>query len=522
MSSTGSAVAAAFADLPQYLGWHVVLSVAAILIGITLSMPIAIASLRSSVFRGMALGAAGIIQTIPSLALLALFYPLLLLLSGFTRAAFGFGFAALGFLPALAALTLYSMLPILRNTIAGIQGVDPAARRAAIGIGMSNNQLLWLVELPLAAPVIIAGIRTAAAWVVGTATLSTPVGQTSLGNYIFAGLQTENWVFVLFGCLAAAALALVIDRLIALAERGVAKRSRALLVGAAAGLALVVGASVLPLLGKVAAREIVVGTKSFDEQYILGALIEQRLHQAGFDTVRRDGLGSTVIFDALSSGEIDAYVDYTGTVWADDMKRSDLPGRQAVLDQMCNWLRRARGIRCVGPLGFENAYAFAMRRDRAAALGIRSLADLARIAPQLKIGGDYEIFSRPEWRAVTRAYGLRFAVNRQYQANFLYRAVVSGDVDVISAFSSDGRIREFGLDLLTDPKGALPPYDAVLLVSKAHASDVALLAALRPLVGAIDLGTMQRANLMVDRSADKLTPEQVASLLNRHVSTFHR
>ena len=518
MSTTGSAFAAALADLPEYLGWHVVLSVTAILLGISFSIPIAIFSLRSSLLRGTALGVASVIQTIPGLALLALFYPLLLALSGFTRAAFGFGFGALGFLPALAALTLYSMLPILRNTIAGIEGVDPAAKKAAAGIGMSDGQRLRMVELPLAMPIIIAGIRTAATWVVGTATLSTPVGQTSLGNYIFAGLQTENWVFVLFGCVAAAALALVIDRLIALAERGVARRSSSLLIGAAAGLAIVVGVSVLPLFGKIAAHPVVIGTKSFDEQYILGALIEQRLRDAGFETARRDGLGSTVIFDALSSGEIDVYVDYSGTVWADDMKRQDSPGRRAVLDQMCRWLSHTRGIYCVGSLGFENAYAFAMRRDRADALGIRSLADLSRFAPQLKIGGDYEIFSRPEWRAVRQAYQLRFAIERQYQANFLYRAVVSGDVDVISAFSSDGRIRQYGLKVLSDPKGALPPYDAVLLVSKAHATDAALLAALNPLVGAINLDAMQRANLMVDRPTDKRTPEAVAQNLNAGIS----
>lgn len=522
MSSAGGAFAAALSDLPEYLGWHVVLSVTAILLGIGLSMPIAIVSLRSSVLRRTALGVASVVQTIPSLALLALFYPVLLALSDLTRAVFGFGFAALGFLPALAALTLYSMLPILRNTIAGIQGVDPAVKRAAAGIGMSDGQRLCLVELPLAAPVIIAGIRTAATWVVGTATLSTPVGQTSLGNYIFTGLQTENWVFVLFGCVAAAVLALIIDRLIALVERGVARRSSFLLFAAAAGLAIVVSVSVLPLFGTSATEPIVVGTKGFDEQYILGALIQQRLREAGFATARRDGLGSTVIFDALSSGEIDVYVDYSGTIWADDMKRRDNPDRKTLLDRMCRWLYRKASIYCVGPLGFENAYRFAMRRDRADALGIHSIGDLSRLAPQLKIGGDYEIFSRPEWRAVSRAYHLRFAVERQYQANFLYRAVATGNVDVISAFSSDGRIDQYGLELLSDPKGALPPYDAVLLVSKAHASDYTLLAALKPLVGAIDLGTMQRANLMVDRSTDKFTPEQVARMLDARISAMHR
>ena len=518
MSGDSGAIAAAFSDLPDFLGWHIVLSFSALLIGVALSLPLAILSLRSPLLRAVALGFASVIQTIPSLALLALFYPLLLALSAFTRATFGFGFRALGFLPALAALTLYSMLPVLRNTIAGIEGVDPAVKKAAEGVGMTRRQTLLLVELPLAAPVILSGIRTAAAWVIGAATLSTPVGQTSLGNYIFAGLQTENWVFVLFGCIAAAMLALVVDHLLAIAEAGIVNRSRLRLAAAGTGLLMVVCASLLPFLHEARARTIVVGTKNFEEQYILGALIEDRLREAGFATERRDGLGSAVIFDALASGDIDVYVDYSGTIWADDMKRADLPGRKAVLAQMASWLKRTRGIGYVGYLGFENAYAFAMRRDRAEALGIRSLADLALYAPQMRIGGDFEIFSRPEWRAVERAYDLKFGTERQYQANFLYRAVASGDVDVISAFSSDGRIAQYGLEILSDPRAALPPYDAVLLVSPAQAGDARLIAALKPLLGAIDLTTMQQANLMADRDVGKRTPAEIAAGLDAAIS----
>ncbi|HTT85231.1 MAG TPA: ABC transporter permease/substrate-binding protein, partial [Rhizomicrobium sp.] len=511
MNVDADAVSAALSHLADYLGWHVLLSLSAILIGVAVSLPLAVFCTRSHVMRGAALGFAGVVQTIPSLALLALFYPLLLGLSAFTRATFGIGFPALGFLPALSALALYSMLPVLRNTIAGLEGVDPAVKKAAEGVGMTRKQMLFLVELPLAAPVILAGIRTAAVWVIGTATLSTPVGQTSLGNYIFAGLQTENWVFVLFGCVAAASLALVVDRLLALAEAGVVGRSKPRMAAAALGLAIIFGAGLLPLAVSAKNRPAVVGTKNFEEQYILGALIEDRLRDAGFSTVRRDGLGSTVIFDALAASEIDAYVDYSGTIWADDMKRRDRPGRGAVLAQMTDWLWHAHGIRCLGTLGFENAYAFAMRRDRAAALGIRSLGDLADRAPGLRIGGDYEIFSRPEWRAVERIYGLQFGTERQYQSNFLYRAVASGDVDVISAFSSDGRIIQYGLKVLSDPKGALPPYDAVLLVSPARANDARFIAALRPLLGAIDLARMQRANLTADREAGKRSPEDIAA-----------
>ena len=216
---------AGFANLPDYLGQHVLLSLSAMLLGLAISLPLAIAASRIAWLRGPSLAIASIVQTIPGLALLALFYPVLVIASGFTTATFGFGFRALGFLPAMLALTLYSILPVLRNTVAGLGGIDPAILRAARATGMTPWQSLTLVELPLAAPVIMAGIRTAAVWVIGTATLSTPVGQTSLGNYIFTGLQTENWGLVLFGCVAAALLAIVIDRLLALAETGFAKRS---------------------------------------------------------------------------------------------------------------------------------------------------------------------------------------------------------------------------------------------------------------------------------------------------------
>ncbi|MDB5465703.1 MAG: substrate-binding region of ABC-type glycine betaine transport system, partial [Phenylobacterium sp.] len=217
-------VAAAFAVLPEYLAWHVLLSASALVLGIAISLPLAVAASRSARLRWPVLALASLIQTIPSLALLALFYPLLLAISSLSVAVFGKGFSALGFLPSLLALTLYSMLPILRNGAAGILGVDPAIIEAADGVGMTPRQRLFQVELPLAAPVIMAGVRTAAVWTIGAATLSTPVGQTSLGNYIFAGLQTENWVFVLFGCAASAALALVADQLLGLVESGAADR----------------------------------------------------------------------------------------------------------------------------------------------------------------------------------------------------------------------------------------------------------------------------------------------------------
>ncbi|MES2293356.1 MAG: ABC transporter permease/substrate-binding protein [Pseudomonadota bacterium] len=511
----------AWALLPDYLGQHVILSVSALLLGVAISVPLGIIAARSSRLGTPLLAAVSIVQTIPGLALLALFYPLLLALSVVTQDLFGFSFRALGFLPALLALTLYAMLPILRNLVTALAGIDPAILMAAKGVGMTPRQSLFKVELPLAAPLVLAGIRTATVWVVGITTLSTPIGQTSLGNYIFTGLQIENWVFVLFGCVAAAALALVLDLLLALAGSGLATRSRSRLILAGLGLLAVIAAALTPEVMQGASanprHSVVIGAKNFDEQYILAELMTQRLERAGFAVTTRSDLGSTIAFRALGAGDIDAYVDYTGTLWGTLLHRTDMPGRQVMQTELAGWMAKHYGIASLGSLGFENAYIFAMRADRAKALGIKSLADLPA-HPELRIGGDFEIFSRPEWRAVAAAYGIGAMKRRQYQPDFLYRAVTSGDADVVSAFSSDGRIARYGLVILADPKAALPPYDALLLVGPAHAHDAKFLDVLKPLIGSIPLTLMQQANLMVDRDQDKQTPAATAAWLDRHLS----
>jgi osmoprotectant transport system permease protein len=465
-------------------------------LGLLVSFPLALAARRRPLLRGALLGLAGIVQTVPGLALLALFYPLLLALAALTAKWFDVSFSAFGFLPSVLALALYSMLPVLRNTITGLDGVDPALREAAEGVGMTRRQSLTMVELPLALPVIMAGIRTAAVWVIGTATLSTPIGQTSLGNYIFAGLQTQNWVFVLFGCAAAAVLALYVDQMLALMESGVSLRRRSRVAGGAIGLTALVAATLSPALARPHANYIV-GAKTFTEQYILASLIAQRLRAAGLSADTREGLGSNVIFAALTGNDIDVYVDYSGTLWSNEFHRDPEP-REKLLEDLKTELAR-RGVTLFGELGFENAYALVMPRKRAEALGIHSIADLAGHSSEMTIAGDYEFFSRPEWAALQKAYGLAFRGQRQMQPDFMYAAVAAGDVDVIAGYTSDGLIAKYDLVVLSDPKAAIPPYDAVVLLSPRRADDHALKAALQPLLGKIDLAAMRQANL---RAAD--------------------
>src|SRR5246500_2789049 len=256
----------ALALLPDYLGNHVRVTLTALALGLAVSLPLAILARDRPLLRGTLLSLASIVQTVPGLALLALFYPLLLALAAATLRWFGFSFSAFGFLPAVLALALYSMLPVLRNTITGLNGLDPALLEAAKGVGMTERQSLFSVELPLALPVIMAGIRTSAGWVIGTATLSTPIGQTSLGNYIFAGLQTQNWVFVLFGCIAAAVLALAVDQLLALIENGLRNRSRLRTALGGLGIAALIAATLVGAIARPQARY-VIGAKTFTEQY---------------------------------------------------------------------------------------------------------------------------------------------------------------------------------------------------------------------------------------------------------------
>ena len=501
----------ALANLPDYLGNHVRVSITALALGLAASLPLAILSRNRPALRSALLGLASIVQTVPGLALLALFYPLLLALASVTLSWFGFSFSAFGFLPAVLALALYSMLPVLRNTITGLNGVDPGLLEAAQGVGMTPRQSLVMVELPLALPVMMAGIRTAAVWVIGTATLSTPIGQTSLGNYIFAGLQTQNWVFVLFGCIAAAALALLVDQLLALIENGLRNRSRLRASLGGVGIAALIAATLAPTLARTS-PSYVVGAKTFAEQYVLSALMTQRLRAAGLSETSREGLGSNVIFDALASGDIDVYVDYSGTLWANQFHRTDMKPRKELLTELKTMLAR-QNVTLLGELGFENAYALVMPRRRAAELDIKSIADLAAHAPTMSIAGDYEFFSRPEWAAIRKAYGLSFRTQRTMQPDFMYAAAASGEVDVIAGYTSDGLIAKYDLVALEDPRHAIPPYDAILLLAPKRASDERLKAALQPLLGRIHIAAMREANLRAAGNEASSSPDAVARWL---------
>ncbi len=384
---TYSTIAEQLQLLPYYLGSHLLLTLLALIAGILICVPCGVLVTRIKSLQWPTLTIAGILQTIPGIALLAIMVPLL---------------GRIGFLPALIALIVYSVLPILRNTVTGIMGVEKSVIEAARGIGMTDMQSLFKVELPLSLPVIVAGIRTAAVWVVGTATLATPVGATSLGNYVFSGLQTQNISAIIVGCVAAAALAIIIDQTIRLTEKTVSRRNFKLAALTTVLILVLFAAGLSPLASRSnfgeANETVVIGAKPFTEQYILAQLLANNLSENGFRPDIRSGMGSIILFEAVANNEVDCYVDYTGTIWTNVMKRTDLPPRNRILMEMTAWLKKEYGILCPGALGFENTYALAVRKETANRYNLNTIDDLSRLSNELSMGSDYEFFTRPEWK----------------------------------------------------------------------------------------------------------------------------
>ncbi len=502
-----------FEKLPTYLGGHMLLSAAALGVGLLASVPLGIAVSRRPRLAEWTLGIAGVIQTVPSLALLAL---MVILLQG-----------VIGFWPAFIALAMYSILPILANTVLGVRGVDAALVEAARGLGMSERQMLFRVQLPLAAPVILGGIRTATVLVVGTATLVTPVGGLCLGNYIFSGLESMNPASTVFGCVVAAALAVVMDQLVRLLEVAARRRDQRLGLIGAAGLVLVFGGGLAAPAARLfdgAAPWGVIAGGPFTEQHILNEVIARRLRDAGFRADQRPGMSEGIQIEALRHNQVDCLVNYTGNIWTLVMKRQDVVEREQMLAEVTRYLRDRDGIVCLGSLGFEDAYAFAMPKALTNHLQIHSLEDLSRYAAErarvhkpLRIGGDNQFFDRPEWKRVKELYGLKEGAVETVAMDptLMYDAVRDGQLDVIVGYTSDGRVPEYRLELLQDPRQALPPYDAILLVSPKAAGRPGFLEALRPLVNSIPLEAMQRANYRVDgerATARKAAEELYATL----------
>lgn len=456
---------------------HIVMVGIAILIATAIGVPLGILLTRKPRMSKPVLAIANIVQTIPSLALFGFLIPIPFI-------------GGIGGRTAVVALTLYSLLPIIRNTFIGISGVDPAIREAGRGMGMTDAQLLWRVEIPLALGVIFAGIRVATVIAIGVATIAAAVGAGGLGMFIFRGVSMVDSRVILAGAIPAAVLALAADFGLGALEKRFSK-----LLGILLFCVLVSSCS--------NADRIVIGSKNFTEQVILGELLAQQIeNKTGLEVDRRLNLGGTLVcHQALTSGQIDMYVEYTGTGLTAILKEPAATDSAKVYDEVKTAYQSRFGIEWTEPLGFNNTFAIIVRKADAEKLNIKTISDAAAHTAGWIAGFGYEFIEREDgYPGLAKMYGLRFPASpRVMDLGLTYRAVAARQVDFIAGNSTDGLIDALGLVVLEDDKHYFPPYDAAPLVRRAVTErHPEVRDALRALGGKISPEEMRRLNYAVD------------------------
>jgi osmoprotectant transport system permease protein len=472
-------------ELLVLTGQHLVLVLVSTAVAVVIGLPLGTALTRSPRLARPVLAVASLAQTIPSLALFGFLIPLPLI-------------GGIGARTALVALVAYAILPILRNTYVGLCQVDAAIVEAATGLGMTDGQRLRRVELPLALPVILAGVRIAVVASVGTATIAAAVGAGGLGAYVYRGIATVDTRLILAGAVPAAILAILADGTLGALEksRRPARAAVWLLVAAAAAGGFAFASS---LRGD--AKPVVVGSKNFTEQVLLGEILAAHLESSGFTVDRRLNLGGTSLcHEAVLSGQLDLYVEYTGTALTDVLKRPPSSEPAGVLATVRAGYAPL-GLTVGDPLGFDNTFALVMRRGDADAKGISRISDLARHAATIRVGLFGEFLERKDGMAGLQAsYGFRFGLPpREMDLGLLYKSLSERQVDLVVGSATDGLIAALDLVVLEDDRRYFPPYEAVPVVNtlalRAHsglAETIALLA------GRIDAATMRRLNYEVD------------------------
>jgi osmoprotectant transport system permease protein len=480
------------AEFAARLGQHIVLVAISTGVSAAIGVPLGIFSAHRPRVGAPIVAVANIVQTVPSLAMFGFLLPVPLL-------------GGVGARAALVVLILYGLLPILRTTIAGVNGIDRAIREAAVALGMTPRDLLWQVEFPLAMPSIVAGIRIAAVVGVGSATIAAAIGAGGLGEYIYRGLSMVDSTVLLAGAIPAALLALIVDAGLWFAERQFSKRRRRRQPLAAVAMLLLASAAALAAgatLANRATADVVVGSKNFTEQVILGELLAQKIERdTGLTVERRLNLGGTLICErALAGGDIDVYVEYTGTSLTAIFHQPIEKDSRRVFDTVRELYARS-GRTVLPPLGFNNTFAILVRGRDARELRLKTIDDVARLTPGWRAGFGYEFLERPDgYPGLSAAYNLRFARPPSVMdLSLSYRALASGQVDLIAGDATAGLIKGLDLFRLEDNRHYFPPYDAVPVARAATLLRYPeVLRALAGLAGQIPADAMQAMNDAVD------------------------
>jgi len=482
----------------------------AILIGV----PLGILLTRIRSIQTPVLGFANIMQTVPSLALFGLLIPIPFI-------------GGIGARTAIIALALYALLPVIRNTVTGILGIDPKIREAATAMGMTDGQILRMVELPLAMPVMLTGIRVAVVICVGVATVAAAVGAGGLGTYIFRGLRQNDDNLLVAGAIASALLALLcdfgigqIERAYRVGERSSSAGRRVIGLAIAAVFVALIGLSFISsfragAIHPASAPEpgtkgsIRVGSKDFTESLILAEILAQMLEKQGVTVERHFELGGNIPHESLLSDQIDVYPEYTGTAYTAILKHKPLTDPQAVYDETKAEYASQYKLAVSPPLGFANDFAILVRGDVARKNNLKTISDAVPLARDWQAGFGQDFMSRADgYPGFVKAYGFNFAKQpREMDLSLTYRALASGELDLIAGNSTDGLISALDLFQLADDRHYFPPYQAVY-IARADAAGV-LQDAFSKLTNAITTDDMRRMNYEVD--GNKRAPKDVAS-----------
>src|SRR6185503_10311434 len=455
-----------WSDILAHIAQHVWLVFVSIAIAVLIALPVGILITRRKRLRAPILGLANVMQTIPSLALFGFLIPLPFI-------------GGIGPRTAIVALVFYALLPIIRNTVTGILGIDPAVREAAVAMGMTDRQVLFQVELPLAMSVILTGVRVAVVITIGVAIIAAEVGAGGLGEYIFRGLRLNDNNLLLAGAVPSALMALVADFGFGIIEKrfdtSVPRRRRS----KRAVLALVLLLT-LALIGLVSWRvlrnrstssahrgHVTVGSKDFTESILLAEIVAQMLEAQNVEVDRRFDLGGNLAHTAIVGGQIDLYPEYTGTAFTAILHQQPITDPKAVYDQVKRQYSAQFNLWLSDPLGFDNTFAILVRGEAARSLHLKTISDAAKHSPQWRAGFGHDFMVRQDgYPGFSKTYGLRFAGVSDMSLDLTYTALASAKVDMIAGNSTDGRIAALDLVQLEDDRHYFPPYEAVFVVRK--------------------------------------------------------
>ena len=430
---------------------HIQISFIALFFAVLIAIPLGIYLTNKKKIAESIIGISAVLQTIPSLALLGLLIPL-------------FG---IGKVPAIIALVVYALLPILRNTYTGINEVDPSLKEAALAMGMNRSKRLVKVELPLAMPVMMAGIRTAMVLIVGTATLAALIGAGGLGDIILLGIDRNNTALILIGAIPAAILALIFDvALKKLESLSFKKTITTLSLISLAALVMIF----FPLLSSKQQDEIVIAGKLGAEPEILINMYKLLIEQKTDLTVTlKPGLGKTsFVFNALKSGSIDIYPEFTGTAISEFLKEEAINNNQEdVYLQAKEGMQEQFDMVMLSPMNYNNTYALAVSEELAESYQLQKISDLKPIEQKVKAGFTLEFNDREDgYVGIQKRYGIAFTTLATMEPKLRYQAIQSGDINLLDAYSTDSEIRQYKLRVLEDDQALFPPYQGAPLLRK--------------------------------------------------------